>query len=61
MALALLGLGCFLWPVIQKMRGETPTETPENRAGLRSRLWWAGFVLTLAALALQRAATQGGA
>jgi hypothetical protein len=52
--LALAGLGCFLWPVIQRLRGITSDETPEIRAGLRSPLWWAGFVLTALALFVQR-------
>jgi hypothetical protein len=59
MALAMVGLVCFMWPLIQKRRGKAPAETAESRAGLRSPMWWAGFVLTLAALALQRLAAQG--
>ena len=56
MALAVAGFACFLWPIILKVSGRVSSETPESRAGLRSPLWWAGFVLTLAALALQRMA-----
>lgn len=52
--LALAGLGCFLWPVVQRLRGVTTDESPETRAGLRSPLWWAGFVLTALALFVQR-------
>lgn len=52
--LALAGLGCFLWPVVQRLRGLAPDESPETRAGLRSPLWWAGFVLTALALFVQR-------
>jgi hypothetical protein len=51
--IALVGLGCFLWPVVQRLRGVT-AESPESRAGLRSPLWWAGFVLTALALYIQR-------
>lgn len=51
--IALLGLGCFLWPVVQRLRGAAP-ESVESRAGLRSPLWWAGFVLTAVALYIQR-------
>ncbi|MGL5363016.1 MAG: hypothetical protein ACRDBH_09060 [Bosea sp. (in: a-proteobacteria)] len=54
--LAFAGLACFLWPVIQRLRGIETTESPESRAGLRSPLWWAGFVLTALALYVQRGA-----
>jgi hypothetical protein len=59
MVLAVAGFACFLWPIIQKVSGRAPTESPESRAGLRSPLWWAGFVLTLLALAMQRMASSG--
>lgn len=59
MVLAIAGFACFLWPVFLRVSGRTSSETPESRAGLRSPLWWAGFVLTLAALALQRMEAQG--
>lgn len=52
--LAVAGLGCFLWPIVQRLRGAAPAETAEARAGLRSPLWWAGFVLTALALYVQR-------
>lgn len=52
--LALAGLGCFLWPVIGRLRGQASAESPEARAGLRSPLWWTGFVLTALALFVQR-------
>jgi hypothetical protein len=53
-----LGLGCFLWPVIQRLRGKGTQEpqTLEQKFQLRSKLWWAGFLLTLLALYLQRIA-----
>lgn len=54
--LALAGLACFLWPVIQRVRGIESSESPESRAGLRSPLWWVGFVLTALALYVQRGA-----
>jgi hypothetical protein len=55
---AALGLGCFLWPVIQRIRGNAPQEpeTLEQKFQLRSKLWWVGFLLTLLALYLQRIA-----
>lgn len=60
MVLAIAGFACFLWPIIMRLSGRAPEETPENRAGLRSRLWWTGFILTLLALMLQRMGSSGG-
>ena len=54
---AILGLGCFLWPVVQRLRGRQAPAGPGS--GMRSKLWWAGFVLTAAALMLQRLAAGG--
>jgi threonine/homoserine/homoserine lactone efflux protein len=54
--IALAGLACFLWPVVQRLRGKGETESPESRANLRSPLWWAGFVLTALAIWIQRGA-----
>lgn len=57
-----LGLACFLWPAIQRMRGNMPDEPTVNRSpmdlrsSMQSPLWWAGLVLTAAALFLQRQA-----
>jgi hypothetical protein len=59
-ALALAGFACFLWPILQRLSGRAPAETPESRAGLRSPLWWTGFVLTILALVLQRMASSAG-
>ena len=58
MVLAIAGFACFLWPVLLKVSGRATVETPENRAGLRSRLWWVGFVLSILALVVQRLASQ---
>jgi hypothetical protein len=58
-ASATLGAGLLLWPLIRKLRGlETPEEA-EARSKLRSREWWAGFVLVCLALLFQRLAMQG--
>jgi hypothetical protein len=60
---AIIGLGFFLWPVVQRLRGNAPNEpeTLEQKFQLRSKVWWIGFILTILALFLQRAAsTQGG-
>lgn len=57
-ACATIGAGLLVWPVIQRLRGlETPEQT-EQRAKLKSRSWWAGFVLVCFALLLQRLAMQ---
>jgi hypothetical protein len=52
-ACALAGLGCFLWPLIRRLRGEAG---PDAAGGVRSPRWWAGFGLTALALMLQRMA-----
>jgi hypothetical protein len=54
-AFALAGLGCFLWPLVQRLRGR---DAPEA-GGLSSPRWWAGFGLTALALMLQRMAAGG--
>lgn len=57
-ACATIGAGLLVWPVIQRLRGlETPEEAA-RRARLRSRPWWAGFVLICLALLFQRLAAQ---
>jgi hypothetical protein len=58
LALGILGLGCFAWPILQRLSGNAPPETTGSGRSLRSPLWWAGFVLTAAALFLQRMASQ---
>ncbi len=54
----ILGLGCFAWPIIQRVSGRALPESPGSGRSLRSPLWWAGFVLTAAAIFLQRMASQ---
>jgi hypothetical protein len=50
-----LGLGCFLWPTIKRIRANEPSAQPMDlRASMQSPFWWAGMVLTAAALYLQR-------
>jgi len=58
--LGILGLACFAWPIVQRVSGRAPAEPAGSGRSLRSPLWWAGFVLTIAALALQRYALQAG-
>ncbi|KFC67051.1 hypothetical protein FG93_04025 [Bosea sp. LC85] len=58
LALGAAGFGCFAWPIIQRLNGKAPAEAPGSGKSLRSPLWWAGFVLTVAAIFLQRIASQ---
>ncbi|GAU83889.1 hypothetical protein [Bosea sp. BIWAKO-01] len=58
LALGAVGFGCFAWPIIQRLNGKAPAEAPGSGKSLRSPLWWAGFVLTVAAIFLQRIASQ---
>lgn len=57
--LGILGLACFAWPILQRVSGKAPAEPAGSGRSLRSPLWWAGFVLTIAAIALQRFAQAG--
>jgi hypothetical protein len=52
MALALAGMGCFVWSVFKRVKGVDPKDTP--RGNPQTPLWWLGFVLTLLALLAQR-------
>jgi hypothetical protein len=61
LALGIVGLGCFAWPVLQRINGKAPAEQPGSGKSLRSPLWWAGFLLTIAAIFLQRMASQQAA
>lgn len=58
LGLGLAGLGCFLWPILMRVSGKAPAATVGSGSSLRSPLWWAGFVLTAAAIFLQRIASQ---
>jgi len=60
LALGVAGLGCFAWPIYLRVSGKAPPEAPGSGRSLRSPLWWAGFVLTVAAIYLQRMASQAG-
>ena len=56
MLVALAGLGCFIWSVVQRYRG---VDAREGRGERRSDnpqtpLWWAGMVLTVLALLILR-------
>lgn len=56
--LGIVGLGCFVWPILQRINGKAAPDEPGSGKSLRSPLWWAGFVLTAAAIFLQRVAAQ---
>lgn len=56
--LGILGFACFAWPIIQRVSGRAPPEAPGSGRSLHSPIWWAGFALTVAALFLQRVASQ---
>jgi len=58
--LGILGLGCFVWPIVLRVSGKAPPEAPGSGSSLKSPLWWAGFLLTAAAIFLQRVASQQG-
>lgn len=58
LGLGILGFACFAWPIIQRVSGKAPPEAPGSGKSLRSPIWWAGFILTAAAIFLQRMASQ---
>lgn len=58
LALGIVGFGCLVWPIFQRLSGRAPAPEPGSSASLRSPLWWLGFVLTVAAIFLQRMAAQ---
>ena len=60
LCLGALGFACFAWPILQRLSGRAEAEPLGSGKSLRSPLWWAGFVLTVAAIFLQRLAAQQG-
>lgn len=58
--LGVVGLACFAWPIMQRLSGKAAPEEAGSGKSLRSPLWWAGFGLTIAAIFLQRLASQQG-
>lgn len=58
LGLGVAGFACFAWPIFQRVSGRAPAEAPGSGRSLRSPLWWAGFLLTAAAIFLQRMASQ---
>lgn len=61
LGLGIVGLGCFVWPILQRINGKAGPDESGSGKSLRSPLWWAGFVLTIAAIFLQRIAAQQAA
>lgn len=61
LALGVAGFGCFAWPILQRLNGKAAPEVPGSGKSLRSPLWWAGFMLTIAAIFVQRMASQQAA
>jgi hypothetical protein len=53
------GFACFALPILKRIAGKAEPEPLGSGKSLRSPLWWAGFVLTAAAIFLQRMAAQG--
>jgi hypothetical protein len=56
MLVALAGLGCIVWSVVQRYRGvDARGGKGESRAdNPQTPLWWAGMVLTVVALIILR-------
>ncbi|MBN9451084.1 MAG: hypothetical protein J0I42_03955 [Bosea sp.] len=58
--LGIVGFGCLAWPIVMRLSGKEEAEPLGSGRSLRSPLWWAGFLLTVAAVFLQRIASQQG-
>ncbi len=62
LALGVAGFACLAGPIALRLTGRVPADPLGSGKSLRSPLWWAGFVMTVAAIVLQRVvAQQGGA
>ena len=55
LACGIAGFSCFAWPILRRLGGH---KEPPERSGMKSPLWWAGFLLTVLAIFLQRLASQ---
>lgn len=58
LGLGVAGFACLAGPVILRLTGRARAEPLGSGRSLRSPLWWVGFVLTVAAIFLQRMAGQ---
>jgi len=61
LGLGIVGFACLAGPVFLRLSGRGTAEPAGSGKSLRSPLWWAGFVMTVAAIMLQRMAGQGAA
>lgn len=59
LGLGLVGFACLAWPVVMRLTRQAPAAPTGQGVSLRSPLWWTGFILTVAAIAILRAAQQG--
>ena len=60
MILATIGIGLLAWPMLMRLRRMEEPGSAQERRNMRSKAWIAGFVLTVAAIFLQRMADGGG-
>ena len=58
LGLGVVGFACFALPILQRLSGKAQPEPLGSGKSMRSPLWWAGFLLTIAAIFLQRIASQ---
>ncbi|CAH1675620.1 conserved hypothetical protein [Hyphomicrobiales bacterium] len=58
LGLGLVGFVCLAGPIILRLSGRASADPAGSGKSLRSPLWWAGFILTIAAIFLQRIASQ---
>jgi len=60
LGLGLVGFACLAGPVLMRLTGRAQGEPLGSGKRMRSPLWWTGFLLTVAAIVLQRMASQQG-
>lgn len=60
LGLGLVGFACLAGPIFMRLTGRAQAEPLGSGKSLRSPLWWVGFLLTVAAIILQRMASQQG-
>ena len=58
LGLGIAGFACLAGPVLLRLSGRAQGEPLGSGKSLRSPLWWVGFVLTIAAIFLERVASQ---
>lgn len=60
LGLGVAGFACLAGPIVLRLSGRAQAEPLGSGKSLRSPLWWAGFVMTVAAIVLQRVVSQQG-